>query len=57
MTYGRHYPLLYDLFLAQGGNLKATIDTVKESKASSEGEVAHQLQRIIEQKRKQQEAP
>ena len=36
MTYARHCPLLYELFLAQGRDLKATIDAVKGAKASSE---------------------
>ena len=54
MTYARHYPLLYDLFLAQGRDLKATIDAVKGAKASSEEEVARQLQDLIAQKKKEQ---
>ncbi len=52
MTYVRHCPLLYDLFLAQGRDLKATIDVVKGSGGPSEEEVVDQLQRVIEQKRK-----
>ncbi len=55
MTYTRHYPLLYELFLTQGQDLKATIDTVKESKASSEVEVVLQLQRVIAQKTREKE--
>ena len=55
MTYTRHYPLLYELFLTQGRDLKATIDTLKGSKGTSEEEVVLQLQDLIKQERKEKQ--
>ena len=57
MTYTRHYPLLYELFLTQGRDLKATIDVVKGSEGTSEVEVVNQLKLVIEQKRKDKGRP
>ena len=52
MTYAKHYPLIYELYLASGQDLKATIRaTKKASTAGSEPEALRRLQNLINEAR------
>jgi hypothetical protein len=48
MTYAKHYPLIYQLYLAYGQNLKATVSAAKKALAAgSEPEALRRLQNLI----------
>jgi len=48
MTYAKHYPLMYELYLASGQDLKATVSATKKALAArSEAEALWQLQNLI----------
>jgi hypothetical protein len=48
MTYARYYPLIYELYLATGQDLKATIQATKKALgAGSEPEAIRRLQNLI----------
>jgi hypothetical protein len=48
MTYAKHYPLMYELYLACGQDLKATIRATKEALAAgSEPEIIRRLRNLI----------
>jgi hypothetical protein len=48
MTYAKHYPLMYELYLASGQDLKATIHAAKKALAAgSEPEAILRLQNLI----------
>ncbi len=51
MTYAKYYPLMYELYLASGQNLKATIRATKEVLAArSEPEALRRLQNLIKER-------
>ena len=48
MTYAKHYPLMYELYLASGQDLKATVSATKKALAArSEPEALRRLQNLI----------
>jgi hypothetical protein len=50
MTYARHYPLIYELYLASGRDLKATVRATKKALAAgSEPEALRRLQNLIKE--------
>jgi hypothetical protein len=52
MTYAKHYPVIYELYLAYGQDLKATVRaTKKASAAGSESEAIQRLQNLIDKAR------
>jgi hypothetical protein len=47
MTYAKHYPLIYELYLASGQDLKATVSATKKALAArSEPEAIRRLQNL-----------
>jgi hypothetical protein len=52
MTYAQHYPLMYELYLAYGQDLKATVRATKKALAAgSESEAIQRLQNLIDKAR------
>jgi hypothetical protein len=50
MTYAKHYPLMYELYLAYGQDLKATVTAAKKALAArSEPEALRRLQNLIKE--------
>ena len=48
VTYAKHYPLMYELYLASGQDLKATVSATKKALAArSEPEALRRLQNLI----------
>jgi hypothetical protein len=52
MTYAQYYPLIYELYLAYGQDLKATVTATKKALAArSEPEALRWLQNLIKEAR------